>query len=725
MSFTNVGRLALVEACARAVAQRLSPGDRIAIGRFLSAVVSGELTVPRRGRGFDWALVASQSGVATTALEPIREEMRAVLDAFAPDRGRRVAGGLAVSQSTDGVRGVVCDGRGTRGGPDGLGAALNAQMREHGDTARSLQKALLAQGGRLSSATLASWRRGARVPRDANSLAILRLIAARYGLPEDYFLTKRQRVEKVVSRAPIPGVATPEQRRIAWHLPDDFRTRSAAEQAEILAWVREVVISGTTDYRKFQASALKHRYGLQFEIPVALAGREYRLTDKGGAARPVVKRPFAAPRRLNEEMVSLVTFKRNVLTAPGFKRSGVWGAATAAQRVEHLGLLLGAMVAKPDSAVGGLGVDKQDLTLALLSLPQVWDWYVQWREQRRGFYTRWEVDLLTLGVALNREGVGWLRQTPELAERLQPIPGLVTAEEIAVAQADWSAHCERMHRHGLARIKEVERVARIHRDPFEPILVILEADQPLAEYRKITEEIVRRMPNPRRYPKAAAEAVRAFLMLRIGLHTGLRQRNLRELMVCRRDAAPRTDRWLEEHRRGELRWSERDKGWEVYIPSAAFKNAHSSFFGNRPFRLLLPDLSDLYRHLDAYVDIHRAILLGQAADPGTFFVTSVKRTSRSAAYNQTTFYEAWRLAIQRYGIFNPYTGRGAIKGLLPHGPHNVRDVLATHILKMTGSYEQASYAIQDTPEVVAQHYGRFLPQDKASLAAQLLNKVWA
>jgi len=37
-----------------------------------------------------------------------------------------------------------------------------------------------------------------------------------------------------------------------------------------------------------------------------------------------------------------------------------------------------------------------------------------------------------------------------------------------------------------------------------------------------------------------------------------------------------------------------------------------------------------------------------------------------------------------------------IKGLLPHGPHDVRNVLATHILKQTGSYEQASYAIQDT-----------------------------
>jgi hypothetical protein len=43
---------------------------------------------------------------------------------------------------------------------------------------------------------------------------------------------------------------------------------------------------------------------------------------------------------------------------------------------------------------------------------------------------------------------------------------------------------------------------------------------------------------------------------------------------------------------------------------------------------------------------------------------------------------------------------------------------------VTGSYEQASYAIQDTPDVVQQHYGRFLPQDKAALAAKILNQVW-
>lgn len=38
--------------------------------------------------------------------------------------------------------------------------------------------------------------------------------------------------------------------------------------------------------------------------------------------------------------------------------------------------------------------------------------------------------------------------------------------------------------------------------------------------------------------------------------------------------------------------------------------------------------------------------------------------------------------------------------------------------------EMASYAIQDTAETVAKHYGRFLPKDKAALAAKILNKAW-
>lgn len=424
------------------------------------------------------------------------------------------------------------------------------------------------------------------------------------------------------------------------------------------------------------------------------------------------------------EMADLVRFKTSALTSVGFQRNGVWGEETASQKIEHLGLMFGALAAAKEGEVRGYGVPLRQLTFCLLLFPGVWDWYLQWRESRRGFYTAWEVDMLRIALALTKEGTGWLRQHPELLARVQPIPGLVSQNEIDYAREDWHGACDDFHKHASHRVKEIQRIARVHRDPFEPIMPVLEAASPVGEYRKITEEIIRLMPDEHRYPRPAAEAVRSFLMLRLGLHLGLRQKNLRQLMLCPKGHMPRSERVLEKMKRGEIRWRDREGGWEVFIPAVAFKNAHSSFFGDKPFRLVLPDLLDLYAYIDAYVDRHRAVLLRGAADPGTFFVKTVKTTSTDAAYDITSFYEAWRLTIQRYGIYNPYTGRGAIKGLLPHGPHNVRDVLATHILKQTGSYEQASYAIQDTADMVAKHYGRFLPQDKAALAARILNQVW-
>ncbi|HAC57554.1 MAG TPA: hypothetical protein DCF73_04250, partial [Rhodobiaceae bacterium] len=84
-----------------------------------------------------------------------------------------------------------------------------------------------------------------------------------------------------------------------------------------------------------------------------------------------------------------------------------------------------------------------------------------------------------------------------------------------------------------------------------------------------------------------------------------------------------SERRLTELKRGQLRWNGRSSGWELFIPSAAFKNANSSYFGSKPFQLLLPDLGGLYEAIDAYVRRHRPRLLRQASDPGTFFVKTV------------------------------------------------------------------------------------------------------
>ncbi|MEY9584275.1 hypothetical protein [Sinorhizobium fredii] len=619
--------------------------------------------------------------------------------------------------------------------PEGFQQALLYHMRRHGDSYWHLHRAVVREEDAFDHKTLLSWTKGTKVPRSIASFDILSRIERRYRLPDGYFKAKLPHQARSASGHEVGSdIGAAERRRLAWHLPDNFNSLPFAKREEILEWVRRVIISGSTDYRRFQAMATRQRYAIRFPAvsyggtPSSRASADTLDWEDGDSS--AIEDPdlpsgvVDAPPRLAMEMANLIRFKTATLTALGFQRNGVWGEETAAQKIEHLGLMFGALAASPKGLVKGYGVPLGQLTFGLLVFPGVWDWYLQWRQRRRGFYTTWEEDMLSVLLNLVHAETGWLWQHPELARSVKPIPGLISAAEIAAAERDWHATCDTCFKHASHRSKEIQRVMRVHRDPFEPIMCVLEADSPLAEYRKITDEILKRMPDEDRYPRAAAEAVRSFLMLRLGLHLGLRQKNLRQLLVCPRGHFPTSERRLEDMRRGEIRWSDRDRGWEVLVPANAFKNANSSFFGSKPFRLILPDLLDLYNYLNAYIERHRGVLLAGTEDPGTLFVKTVKANSRDAAYNQTTFYEAWRLTIQRYGIYNPYTGRGAIKGLLPHGPHNVRDVLATHILKQTGSYEQASYAIQDTAEMVASHYGRFLPQDKAALAAKILNQVW-
>jgi hypothetical protein len=737
--------------CRKRVAVVLSPLETQAMCRYLIKSLKKGIRPPRITIGA-WSRVSAETGISTARLTTAQRELCPIFDAVSRSiPSNRASARKTLPQNTKSrapVRQYALPTH-ARAIPEKLrcfeafkpanaphaaplwtewhepatfAQALQLHIERHGETSTALHREITRAGYTLDLRAFARWSTGARVPRSVQSMHILRWIEHRYRLQPNYFKDKIPNPARAARGHLVEALSAAERRRLAWHLPDDFNSRTRTEQETILAWINQIIIAGSTDYRAFQAAAIKTRYSVRFRSIQALGRR-----PKGATTQPsteLVSSVIDAPDALESEMLDLLRFKTSTLTEFGFQRNGVWNEETASQKVEHLGLLFGAFVASPRSTVSGFGARLSSLCFAMLAFPATWDWYLQWRERRRGFYTRWELDMLGVALALVRKETGWLRQNPSLVNRLEPIPGLISENDIAAARADWDGACDAMTVHGRSRIKEITRVVRVHRDPFEPILPILEAESPVGEYRKITDEIARLTPDESRHPRAAAEMVRSFLMLRFGLHLGLRQRNLRELRVCFRGQAPTSERQLEDMKRGELRWSDKDNGWEVFIPSIAFKNSSSSFFGSKPFRLMLPDLGGLYEKINGYLDRHRVRLIGPADDPGTFFVKTAKKSSVDAAYDRNAFYEAWRSAIQRHGIYNPFTGRGAIKGLLPHGPHNVRDVLATHISKKTGSYEQASYAIQDTPDMVAKHYGRFLPQDKSAIAAQILNRAW-
>lgn len=391
-------------------------------------------------------------------------------------------------------------------------------MRRHGDSYWHLHRAVVRDDEKLDHSTIRHWLQGSKAPRSVASMEALSRIERRYRLPAGYFKAKLPHQTRSTSGYVLDDIAPAERRRLAWHLPDDFNARPRQEQEEILEWVQRVIVRGSTDYRRFQAAAMKQRYAIRFPGITygqsEAADERYRSRydeqdeDSISFTDPDLRSGVIdAPPVLAMEMAELIRFKTATLTAFGLQRNGVWGEETASQKVEHLGLMLGALAAHPRGPVRGYGVPLQHLTFGLLVFPSIWDWYVQWRERRRGFYTAWEVDMLRISLALTRRETGWLRQHPRLGSRLRPIEGLVTQADIDRACADWDDACDLYFRHASSRVKEIQRVARVHRDPFEPIMPVLEADSPVGEYRKITEEILRLLPDERLYRRSAAEAV--------------------------------------------------------------------------------------------------------------------------------------------------------------------------------------------------------------------------
>lgn len=255
------------------------------------------------------------------------------------------------------------------------------------------------------------------MPRTVSSLEIIGRIERGYRLPAGYFRKFMGNAPRAASGHGLKDISASERRRLAWHLPEDFSRRSPDEQEEILHWVRIVIISGATEYRRYQAAAIRQRSGMRFSCAQSRRRRAGETSSCGEPAMVIDAPP------LNREMAELLSFRASIFATFGMQRNGIWGEQTAQQKVEHFGLWFGALAAAPDSDVQGFGADPACLSFATMIFPQVWDWYLQWRERRRGFFIKWEVDLRVEASALCREETGWLCQTPGIAAHLCEIDG--------------------------------------------------------------------------------------------------------------------------------------------------------------------------------------------------------------------------------------------------------------------------------------------------------------
>ena len=297
-------RRRIADFCRGRLPALLAPRDLDRVETYLLGLVAGKAWPPMLGRAVDWLAISDACQVAPESLEAAQAALRPALKAILseipkPRPARKAARTLkpeAIGEREE-PSGTIEKPR-RRGyrprpivefpqarfdvwdEPETFGEALSLHIRRHGETTYALHRALVKPGELTDRTTIASWRRGTRAPRSQESLELLRRIERRYQLPRGYFKDKLPHPARATVGAPIPGIGAAEQRRLAWHLPDDFAQRSVPEQEEILEWVRRVIVSGSTDYRRYQAAAAKTRFGLKFNKGLSGALTSFSDTEE-------------------------------------------------------------------------------------------------------------------------------------------------------------------------------------------------------------------------------------------------------------------------------------------------------------------------------------------------------------------------------------------------------------------------------------------------------------
>jgi integrase len=562
----------------------------------------------------------------------------------------------------------------------------------------------LAEAAEVNCHTLNAWLRGEKSPA-VESLPDVRRIELALSLPVNTLTSRivRSRPKQFNQSAYPEGVTVDGEEVevrgnkviLGWLrplLPDDFGERSEDKRSEMCAWLIKNLIRPTTEWGLWYRSAAVMRIALD-PLP------------------PVVE----------EEFTGLAKFKGGKIRPRGMKREGSWVKPTEDLRKSTLHYFFGYLALPADAEdhrLRGLGLDPSLFSLAMLICPGFIEEWLRWKAKRRmnsskeDSYSYFDADVLESVMSYLAPSKGWLRQKPELAGHLKPVAGFIDRAFIKRARRNWEGVCDKAVGEYKNLYEEIDEVAEEQRDPFELILPLLDTthpqyQNPIMALRMFAQRIIADLPNPQAAPVRAAKHLRNYLIVRILIATALRSRNVRELTY-------RADNT------GHLRRSG-DK-WKIVIPWKSFKNKHSSYFGPKKkkhdYEKVLPDKDGLYTWIEEYIDVHRPLLL-KGSDSNIF----VFNTEANPTIIPSHFYTLYRRLTMFYFAYNPYLERGA-PGVKPHGPHCVRDILATFVLQLTGSEDIAAYMIQDIPPTIRKHYGRFTPKDKTRLVDFFLNTAW-
>jgi hypothetical protein len=174
-----------------------------------------------------------------------------------------------------------------------------------------------------------------------------------------------------------------------------------------------------------------------------------------------------------------------------------------------------------------------------------------------------------------------------------------------------------------------------------------------------------------------------------------------------------------------------DGRYVASVPRKLFKVEDSPFFGpkraQKDYWNELPDVFGLKEIFEEYLSVSRPFLMKRyhkECHENPLFVTSsgigaLSRDAASARLKSGRVSAIYRKVVERYLVENKWRGTGIARVRI-HGPHAVRHIRGTKVIKETGSFQLAGDANHHSERAAREFYARWLPQDRTKKANEVL-----
>jgi hypothetical protein len=343
---------------------------------------------------------------------------------------------------------------------------------------------------------------------------------------------------------------------------------------------------------------------------------------------------------------------------------------------EFVAAYLGWLSRSPD--VGGAGMDQYACqTLGFLTDVDLLTRYLEWRIDRSGGVICGSVDAtLKFAAMITHPKTGFLRRSRQFGPKV----GVESADE-------WSARCDRVYTWSRATQKKIAEKLRMSRDPFEPIKAIVALRHPLSA----VADAIQRMRASPVDTGGRSEAIwhRDILLVALLASNPIRARNLKELT------------WRADNT-GDLR-QDSDGAWRIVIARHRLKNSTGAA---RDADYSCKVQKPVWTYIERYLREYRSLLGGASSD--LVFVCPSGRPGPWEGLNRRFFW-----ITRRYFVGTP-----------GFGTHAMRHIVATAIIKKSGSIVRAAKALHDRPETVEKHYGFLMNDDVAAWMADELGDAY-